>query len=123
MELPYAIDQRHVEQAHAMALEAQRRQAMNVLEAGMRLAHAKHPKLLAVLDQAANVLDKMADDQYGQTRRSISASRAEQVTPTETSLWREAYKAADQGAPLRHFGWIYGAAAWLAGLHEGIRVG
>jgi hypothetical protein len=37
------------------------------------------------------------------------------VEATEYQLWREAYKAMDEGRPMQHFQWIYGAAALMLG--------
>lgn len=116
------VNLRTVERAHAMAIAGQRRQAIHFCEAGMRIARSKHPDMLRALDQAAEVMDSTAESQTGRTRRDPGANRGEKAFPTEAALWREAYRLADKGEPLQHFAWIYAAAAWLAGLHEGIPV-
>lgn len=116
IELPRAVTRASVEAAHRFANECQRSQRLGVAEAGMRAARAKDRRLLLVLDKAANILDHEADHQYGRTRRDPRATRADKAPPTEASLWREAYRLADVGTPLENFSWIYGAAAWLAGL-------
>lgn len=121
IELPRPINRTTVEMAHRMAIQGQERQALHFCETGMRVARAQDPKLLLVLDRATEILHQMAEEQSGQTRREAGASKAQKVTPTEVQLWREAYKLCDAGEPIRHFAWIYGAAAWLAGLQHGLR--
>ena len=122
IELAMPINAKTVEKAHAMALHGSQAKEYSFLSAGMRAARAQDPKLLLAMDRAANVLDAMAESQTGQTRREASATKAQQVQQTEAALWREAYKQCDSGAPLEQLGWIYAAAAWLAGLNEGIRL-
>jgi hypothetical protein len=110
------VDARTVEQAYYRASRAQKEQRLSFCETGQRLARMRHPDLLRTLERGAEVLDKMAEQQLGQTLRSSSSSTSERARPTEASLWREAYRFADKGEPLAQFGWIYGAAGWLAGL-------
>lgn len=105
-----------VEAAYYRANRAQKERRLSFCETGNRLARARHPDLLRALERGAEVLDKMADAQMGQTLRSFTSTTTERVRPTEATLWREAYRLADQGKPIENFGWIYGAAGWLAGL-------
>jgi hypothetical protein len=83
--------------------------------AGMRAARARDPKLLKVLDLAANVMVNIEESQRREEMRT-SLIYGERRYSTETQLWREAYRMVDQGTPIIHLQWIYGAAALLAGL-------
>jgi hypothetical protein len=56
----------------------------------------------------------MDENQRGRTRRATDHF-SEQGETTETQLFREAYRMADQGTPIVNLKWIYGAAAWLCG--------
>lgn len=116
IELEKPINSATVEEAYRQAIEHQRGQRLSFAEKGLRLARARHPKLLQALDKAANVIDAQAESQYGQTRRSLHTDFAHRLAPTEVHLWREAYRLADSGEPIYELCWIYGAAAWLAGL-------
>lgn len=89
---------------------------VNLAEQGMRAARARDPKLLRALDRGIEVLDRMAEDQGGRTRRT--GAFAERSIPTEVTLWREAYTRADRGEAPQHFAWIYACAADLAGLRS-----
>lgn len=116
VELSEVVDRRTVERAWIRAKEAQRANRRAFAEKGMRAAHARDPKLLKALEQAAEVLTAMNEEQLGQTQRGVTATMAERSVPTEVSLVREAYRLADEGHASIHFAWIYGAAAELAGL-------
>ena len=85
-----------------------------VAATGMRAAKARDGKLLKILDQAANLMDKAAESQQGRTRRS-SEIEGERVEYTEVQLVKRAYEFADKGEPLAQLCWIYGAAALAAG--------
>lgn len=84
-------------------------------ERGMRLARAKDPLFLKVLEKWAEHMDKLADEQHGRTRRSMGADYALRTLPTEAAMVTEAYRLADAGTPVANLKWIYGGAAWLAG--------
>lgn len=114
IELSDWINRETVERAYARAVQAQRLRHQTVADTGMRAARARDPKLLLALEKGAEVLDRMAEEQGGRTRRS-SSQFSETVELTEVALWRKAYEFADKGEPLGQFEWIYGAAAVLAG--------
>ena len=120
IELPRPVNRQTVEKAHAMAVRGPQDHEYSFMQAGMRAARARDPKLLLALEKGAEVLDAMSDEQMGQTRRESSATRAQKAQHTEASLWREAYRLCDEGRPIQQLGWIYAAASWLAGLHIGI---
>ena len=82
----------------------------------VRAARARDPHLLKALEASAEVLQAMQERQIGRTQRDASTPYGQRVDLTEYSLWREAYRICDEGTPTRHFEWIYGAAAMLAGL-------
>jgi hypothetical protein len=119
LELERPINRDTVEAAYRYALDAQKAGRAGVPEAGLRLARQRHDQLLKVLDQGAEVLDEMVESQRGRTRRDWGTVRSERAYPTEAGLWRAAYETADAGQPVPQLGYIYGAAAWLAGLYKG----
>ena len=114
----YDVNRETVERAYRMANEAQKRGSPRDwawCDQGFRAALARDTELLRALDQAAEVMVAMNEEQYGRMQRDTSLTESERVTPTEVQLWREAYKLADEGRPTKHFAWIYAAAGWLAG--------
>jgi hypothetical protein len=115
IELSEWINAKTVEDAYIAAKQAQMSRNQNFANTGMRAAHARDPKLLLALEKAAEVLEKMQEDQHGRTKRS-SRIFAETTDLTEVSLWKGAYKSCDIGIPHQAYEWIYGAAAKLAGL-------
>jgi len=68
--------------------------------------------LLKTLDAGAEILHEINAEQQGNN----VLSSGERIDATEFSLWREAFKSADEGQPMEQFCWIYGAAALLSGL-------
>jgi len=108
------INPESVEWAHRRASLAQKQREQRIADVGMRAARARDAKLLLVLEKSAEVLDRMQEQQVGQTRRTATRY-ADSVELTEVALWRKAYEFADKGEPLPHLEWIYGAAALLAG--------
>jgi len=107
---------RSVEYAHGRACKEQERNNMAFAEIGMRAARERDPRLLLVLDKAANLLIKEDDYQRGQSRHTTEIF-AEQRYTTETQMWREAYRMVDEGkaGEVPHLIWIYAAAAFLCG--------
>jgi hypothetical protein len=120
IEIPEWINPTTVEHAHRQAIlvtkKGHEQRRKHLAEGGMRAARARDPKLMLVLEHATGVLNQMAEDQYGRTRRDPGTYRSQRVELTEFTMWREAYAAADRGEPVPHFALIYGAAAELAGL-------
>ena len=122
IELQRPINRATVEQAYRLAKLGQKHKRFGMAETGMRIARLPrdsrdHSKFLKVLDQAAEILYTIAEEQYGRTIRDPGTVHAERVTPTEYQAWREAFRTADAGDPCEAFAWIYGAAAWLAELY------
>lgn len=107
-----------VERAHGRAILAQEYRHQKFANCGMRAARARDPKLLKALEKGAEIIGKIAENQQGRTRRSVSSRGGETVEATEAQLWREAYRMCDEGTPLENFEWIYGAAAYLAGFQD-----
>jgi hypothetical protein len=116
VELPEWIDRHSVERAYTRAQQALERRDHAYSNVGMRAARDRNPKLLKVLEQGANILDLLAEAQFGRYRRGIDIPYSHTVVPTEVQLWSKAFEFADKGEPLEHFCWIYGCAAELAGL-------
>jgi hypothetical protein len=116
VEIPEWINEHTVERAYTQALRAMAMRQQSFADKGMRAARARDAHLLKALDGAANVLHQMQERQVGRTMRDKSTPYGQKVDLTEYSLWREAYRMCDEGTPLPHFAWIYGAAAVLAGL-------
>ena len=90
IELPRPVNRQTVEKAHAMAVRGPQDHEYSFMQAGMRAARARDPKLLLALEKGAEVLDAVSDEQMGQTRRESSATRSQKAQHTEASLWREA---------------------------------
>jgi hypothetical protein len=109
------INRHTVEHVYARGLRAQRTQDNEYANKGMRAAQAKSRTLLLALERGTEILHQIAEEQYGRSIRDGSLTHRP-VWPTELSLWREAYIAADRGEPMKQFCWIYGMAAELAGL-------
>lgn len=119
IELASPITRQTVEQIHARAGYLQKRgsssEAQRFLAKGLRAARARDPRLLMALEKAAEIMTRLQEEQMGRTQRDASTTFADRSAPVEVSLWREAYKAADAGQPPEQLGYIYGAAAELAG--------
>lgn len=93
--------------------------ATGMAAAGLRAAKARDPRLLAALERCAEVIDKLAEDQSGQTRRQETRQLenwASTRTPTEVNFFREAYTAVDRGEIPDAFGYLYAAVAEWAGI-------
>lgn len=106
---------RRVEWAYGEACKAQDQHRQGFADAGWRAALARDSKLLKALERGAEVVDAMAENQMGRTRRTPGQKFSETVELTEVQLWKEAYRLCDEGNPIRNFEWIYGAAALLCG--------
>lgn len=112
VELPNFITRDSVEWAHGQSVRAQRSQRTGLFLAGMRAARARDPLLMKTLDASAEILQQISAEQADSNTLDCGA----RIDATEFSLWREAYRSADEGEPMAQFGWIYGAAALLSGL-------
>jgi t-SNARE complex subunit (syntaxin) len=108
------INAENVEWAYAQACKAQQEGRQSFARTGWRAAQSRDPRLLKVLEKAAEIVTAMDENQRGRTRRAAERL-CDQIETTETQLWREAYRMCDQGTPIRNFEWIYGAAALLCG--------
>jgi hypothetical protein len=116
-ELENFITAESVEWAYGRACEAQRIGRQSFARIGWRAAQARDPRLLKVLERAAEIVTQMDENQRGRTRR-YAEKLGEQIETTETQLWREAYRLCDEGRPIQNFEWIYGAAALLCGYNS-----
>lgn len=87
--------------------------------AGLRAARARDPRLLLALERCAEVIDKLAEDQSGQTRRQESRQRTDWAStrnPSEVNFFREAFTAVERGQVPDAFGYLYAAVAEFAGI-------
>lgn len=116
VELPEWINRKTVERAYSRAQDACDKGWSRFADRGIRLAQMRDPKLLKALEGCTEVLDAVAEEQYGRTRRDAGTPFAYRVDPTELQMWRNAYTLADAGTPGAQYGYIYGATAELAGL-------
>lgn len=116
VEIPEWVNESTVERAYRRALKAQSLHHQHFADKGMRAARARDAHLLKALEGAAEVLQAIQERQVGRYMRDPGTPYGHRVDLTEYSLWREAYRMCDEGTPTRHFEWIYGAAAELAGL-------
>jgi hypothetical protein len=116
VEIPEWINEATVENAYRRALQAQANRRQAFADKGWRAAHARDSRLLKALEGGSEVLQQIQERQHGRTMRDPSSPYSHRVDLTEFTLWREAYRLCDEGSPSRHFEWIYGAAAELAGL-------
>lgn len=104
-----------IEEAYRQATKAQMSGWMQFANVGFRAVVAKDAKAMKALEAMAEITGKMQEEQIGSAMRSSSAPYSLKFGTTEHQICREAFKAADEGKPMREFEWIYGAAAWLAG--------
>lgn len=105
-----------IEYAYGLCMRAQMCRWQEFADTGYRAALDKNPNLLKALEKGAEEVGRLSEEQTGQTRRQASRGYKDTKEHTEAQLWREAYRLADEGRPIRNLEWIYGAAAWLAGL-------
>lgn len=116
VELPREITYELVEHAYVLAAQRQVARIQTFAQVGLRAVQARDPKVMLALEKAAEVMGKEEDNQRGQTRRA-ARHLADQIETTETQLWKEAYRTAADGNPHEAYQWIYGAAAWMAGVN------
>ena len=114
VELEEFVTADRVEWAHRRASYAQRSQQNYIARAGWRAAVERDGKMLKVLELATKILQRMSEQQMGVHGHDVDG-KGLYVEATEYQLWREAYKAMDEGRPMQHFQWIYGAAALMLG--------
>lgn len=118
MELPMGreVNEVSVENIHRRSVVIRTRWDRARIEQGIRAARAQDPKLMFVLERAAEVLDSMVEAQMRDTMRASSTEFSHRVAPSEMQIWREAYRTADEGAAMDQFGAVYAAAGEFAGV-------
>ena len=104
-----------IEYAYGLCAEAQRKHWQHLADTGYRAALRRDEKLLMALERMAESTNNLQESQIGRVMRDPGSTHAESRGTTEHQLCREAYRMVDQKTPIRHFEWIYGAAAWLCG--------
>lgn len=116
IELPVSVNRHTVERAFRRAREMQAGRAFNLADQGMRAAREGDPKMMLGLEQAIEVMDKLADQQMGRTRRDWGTEFGMRAYPTEAGIFRMAYETADSGQPHEACRWIYAAIGELVGV-------
>lgn len=105
-----------IEYAYGLAQKMQHDRVQAFADVGFRAALARDEKMLKVLEKAAEYVTRLGEEQRGRTRRTAT-NYGDTAEFTEVALWREAYRLMDEGRPIEHLSWIYGAAAWLCGYY------
>lgn len=104
-----------IEYAYGRMMQARDDRRQSVADTGYRAALKRDKKLLLALEAMAETTLQLQEAQIGRLMRDPSATFGETRGTTEHQLCREAYRMVDEGTPIRHFEWIYGAAAILCG--------
>lgn len=113
IEVEHFVTRKSVEDAYRECRRAQENRRDLMAAHAMRAARAKDPKMLKALEGGATILQKMSEEQMGQSGMDVGGLR---VQSTEFQLWRNAYTTMDSGTPQGQYQWIYVAAGFLAGL-------
>jgi hypothetical protein len=114
--LPHEVTPMVAEEIHRQVARYGKRNDLATAERGLRIARDRHPLMMLALEKIAEQLDALGEAQYGETRRSASATFAEKREVTVVQMWKEAYRLADEGIPDQQFGHYYAAAASFAGI-------
>lgn len=119
IEIENFVTSQKVEWAYGIVKRARKGQSMSIPSQGMRIAkHRDSPagaKMLKALELSAEILERVAEEQSGRTRRDSTTAFSERVEPTELALVRAAYTTMDKGEPDEAFAWFYGMAGIIAG--------
>lgn len=120
IEIENFVTRDKVEWAYGIVQRARKGTSMSIAEQGMRIARrrdgAEGAKLLKTLELSANILEHVAEEQSGRTRRDSATPFAYKVEPTELGLMKAAYTTLDKGEPDEAFAWFYGMAGIIAGM-------
>jgi len=98
------------------AEEISKRQPIAAQEAAWRAVAARDTHTLRVLEQQAEMITKIEEEQRGRTKRDSATIYAERRDVTEVSAWKQAYTTAADGKPNMAFINYYTAAATYAGV-------
>jgi len=82
----------------------------------MNATRAKHPRVLAVLEQTTEAIHQGVEAQMGESIRTMTLGKKTTWEPTEVGFWRAAWESADKGEVDPTFMWFYTAAAYVAGV-------
>ena len=87
------------------------------IRGALRAAKERHPLVLRYLENAAEATGKLAEDQFGRTRRDMGRTAGERAETFVSSAFREAYTAVvDRGEPVEPLAAYYLTAALMAGV-------
>ena len=101
--------------AYNRAQKEQERHNMAFYDIAMRAARERDPRVLMVLEKAANAITAEDDRQRGVTRSHSDTPFNQQRYTTDTQMFQKAYESMDNGVVEPALGWIYAAGAFLAG--------
>lgn len=120
IEIENFVTRGKVEWAYGIVKRARAGKSLSICEQGMRIARrrdsAEGAKMLKALELSANILEHVAEEQSGRTRRDSGTPFAHQVEPTELGLMKAALTTMDKGEPDSAFAWFYGMAGIIAGM-------
>ena len=117
IEIRQNIDRDSVEHAYKRCKEAQMRNTYGARRWAQKAFHHalnRDPKIMYVLEKAAEVMNSIWEQQLGNYSRDESIAESHRRKPVEVQLWTEAYRVADEGQAIANFKWIYRAAYELA---------
>jgi len=109
-------DQKWAERVHRYAHRLAAVNAVYTLDTARNAVRARDAKLLRVLRDVTEQIDRVSESQYGQTRRGTRASVGERAEQTERAYWRNALEFAERGEVCEPCAWMLAAAALEAGL-------
>ena len=116
IEVRESLDQNAIERITYRANKMSEEHRLAAVEKAMRIVRDRDPAVMKVLEAGAEVMRAVNDDQYGeQQRQSRHKGSVMAVRCTDSTLWKEAYRLADEGRPIEQFGWLYAAACEHAG--------
>lgn len=116
IEVRESLDERAIEKITLRANEISKSNRLAYVERAMRIVRDRNPAVMLILEKGAEAMAAVNENQHGQTQRqSRHRGTALGVQATDASLWQNAYRLADEGRPLEHFGWLYVAVCEHAG--------
>jgi hypothetical protein len=111
-----SVDHRSVENIYRRANALHQSQSVGMAEKGLRVARAGNSTFMRTLEACAEAMEAIEEGQRGRTRRTSKDSM--RAKSHEASIFREAYRLADQGEPVRVFAFVYATVAEYAGVIE-----
>lgn len=104
------------EEVQRMAMRCSERKPLAAQEAAWRAVRAKDVILMRTMEAQVEMMDKIEEEQRGQSKRAASTSFSDRRDTTGTSAWKAAYTAAADGKPNMAFIHYYTAVAAYSGV-------